>query len=89
MVLCDVIDIKIGLQEVILRDGVVTHSYLVQQAKIDFPAPARQLGRLDEFRVLMRAAREKIENVFRADDGKQICLWIAIDRREKEEDRPV
>jgi hypothetical protein len=47
------------------------------------PRPARQLRRLDEALVRVRAAREQIHDVLGADDGEQVRLEIAVERRDE------
>ena len=51
--------------------------------KAGVTALTAELGRLDELGVVMRAARQQLEDVFGADDCKQVRLGVAIERGEE------
>ena len=67
-----------------MGEGVVAHADDLVQVEPRLARIARQLARPDELCVLVRATRQEVQHVLRANDREQERLRIAIDRREED-----
>src|SRR5881628_3297265 len=79
----EVVHVAVAPQAVALRERVVAHADELFRAQAARTAPARELGRLDEAQVVVRALGQKLEHVLRADHREQIRLRIAVDGGEE------
>jgi len=67
-----------------LRQRVVAHAEEFDGIESRRAAISRKLGRLDEFRVLVCAARNRFRNVFRAENSELNSFHVSIDRRKED-----
>src|SRR3569833_1272937 len=72
-----VVDVGVGFQLVDLGQRVVGHAEQFLGVEPGFARHAGKLGGLDELGVVVRAARQQLEDVFGADDGEEIALGVA------------
>ena len=78
-----VVDVAIPAQSIRAREGVVGHALDLERPEAGVAAPAHQLGRADEARVVVRSLGQQLEQVLGADDREQVGLRVAIDRRKE------
>src|SRR6185295_19100509 len=67
-----IVHIAARLEPVDARNRVVRHPDQLLRAQAARAAPARELGRLDEARVVVRAFGQQLEHVLRAYYGEQV-----------------
>src|SRR5512143_375759 len=78
-----VVDVGIGFQLVDLGQRVVGQADELLGVESGFARHAGELGGLDELGVVVGSARQELEDVFGADDGEQVALGVAVERREE------
>ena len=74
----EVVNVRIAAQPVAAGQGVVAHADDFIGFELDALGPARELGRLDEFSVVVGAAREHLEDVLGTDDREQVGFRVAV-----------
>src|SRR5689334_735306 len=79
----EIVDVAIAPETVFAREGVVRHADELGDAQACRARVTRELGGLDEAQVVVRAARQQAQDVFRADHREKIGLRIAVDGREE------
>jgi len=82
-----VVDVGIGAEAEFPAERVVCHADQLVGFKVDAFCPPCKFRWLDEFRVIVRALREQLEEVLCAENGQQVRLWVAIEGGE--EDMPA
>ena len=78
-----VVHVQVVAQRVLPRKRVVVQSNGRDQLQPGVPSPGIQFRRTNEFAVLVRTGREQLQDVLRADDGKDERLRVAVDGREE------
>src|SRR5258708_40360621 len=79
----EIVDVAVALEPVAAAERVIGHADQLGAAQAGVARPARQLRRLDEAQVVMRAARQEAQQVLGADHRPEITLRSAVDRREE------
>ena len=82
-----IIDAGIAPQRINASQWVVAYADDFVGHEVCELRPARQLRGFDEFRVLMCAFGQQLQQVFGANDGEKIGFEITVERRE--EDMPA
>src|SRR5574341_1122794 len=82
-IITGLVDVAIRVQAVAPRERVVDHASELERAQAGVPAPARELRRADEARVVVRAPRQQVQQVLGPDHGDQVGVRIAVDGREE------
>src|ERR1051325_6327249 len=80
----EIVDVAVAPEPVLARERVVGHADELDREQARFARVARQLGRLDEAQVVVRAARKEAKDVFGADHGEEIRLRVAVDGGEED-----
>src|SRR5260221_13294129 len=79
----EIVDVAVALEPVAAAERVIGHADQLGALQAGVARPARQLRRLDEAQVVMRATRQEAQQGLGSDHREQIALRIAIDGREK------
>ena len=79
----EIVDVDVAVEPVSARRRVVVQPRERRDVEARLAAPRRELGRPDQLRVLVRAARQQAEHVLGADDREREALEVAVDRREE------
>src|SRR5882724_12515711 len=69
-----IVDIAVRLQSVALGKRVVSHADQLGNAQAGVAREARELRRLDEALVVVRAARQQSQHIFGADHREEVGL---------------
>src|SRR5205085_2338122 len=80
----EIVDVAVAPEPVLARERVVGHADELHAAQARRARMARELGRLDETQIVVRAARQQAKDVLGADDGEEIGLRVAVDRGEED-----
>src|ERR1700750_2926560 len=78
-----VVDVGVPAECIRARDRVVCHADDALHPQSCAPAHRCELGRLDQLLVVVRATRQHFQYIFCPEDGEEVRLQIAIDRRKK------
>src|SRR3954465_11074861 len=67
-----IVDVAVRFEPVTLGKRVVSHADQLDGAQPRGAGKSRQLGRLDEALVIVRALRKEPQHIFRPDHGKEV-----------------
>src|SRR5260221_12809269 len=79
----DIVHRHIVVQRVMLAEGVVTHAGKFADREPRIACHRGQFGRSDETAIFVGAPGQQVQHIFRADNGEQEGLGVAVERGKK------